>query len=301
MTPDPLARAVAGFHALPTPDRPPDAAVLARLTPPTPARRSRILTRAAVFAVAASVLAAGFLLVGGSSVALADVVKAAGRHSLVKYQATFWHEQKTQAAYEQKGTAWADLRAPRHRYEDRKLTFNEHVESRSVGVVDWAADRTLNTLAEDLIPNKPVEKFFQKFYDAEAHKYPRRSASLWRAITVDCEPADDQRKPFLARLRDIATNPKAVARKDPDHGPAVTRFRIEDGPKTTELWVDGTTTLPVRMRYEVFQPMTGETLRWTFTDHEWDPKLPDGVKSADELFSVKPPAGYELTDHTKKD
>ena len=300
MTPDPLDRAAAAFRALPTPDRPPDSGVLARLNPPVTPRWRAVVSRTALFAVAAAVVAGVGLLLATPSVALADVPKAAEKHKLVKYRIVFRHERKTQEAYEQVATAYADLHASRHHSEQRDLNWNEYVETRQVIVIDWTADRTLSTLVESLVPDKPVRKFFQEFPGTKADRFPRRVAILARAFALDFEPTNDQRKPFLARLRDLAAHPKAVAGKTPAFGPAVTRFRIEDGPKTTELWVDAGTRLPVRMRYELFRPMEAETLRWTYTDFEWDPELPDGVKSLDGLFSVEPPAGYTLDDRTGK-
>ena len=65
--------------------------------------------------------------------------------------------------------------------------------------------------------------------------------------------------------------------------------------------MDPATRLPTRVEYELLLPMQKERLAWVYDDFVWDPKLPDGFKSLDELFSVEPPAGYTLTDETKKD
>jgi hypothetical protein len=41
------------------------------------------------------------------------------------------------------------------------------------------------------------------------------------------------------------------------------------------------------------------TLAWT--EFSWDPDLPQGFESWDELFSTRPPAGYALDDRTKSE
>lgn len=304
---DPLDRAVAGFRELPVPARPPDAAVLARLTAAEPAFPlwRRVVKRTVLFAVAAAVLVGLGLLLATPSVALADVPKAAEKHKLLKYKATFRLEgRKGRDDWEHAVVAYADMNVPRHRYEDRQVVLNDTIEFRVVTVTDWTADRTLSRSDGNLMPGKTIDANLRAVlgpeFGPEFDNPPRRVATLSRAMSLHDEPEDEQRKPFLTRLRDLAAHPKAVTSKALNFGTATTKFRIEDGPKTIEVWVDATTHLPERMQYELLKAMKGETIKWTYHEFEWDPKLPDGVKSLDELFSTAPPAGYKLTDNTAK-
>src|SRR5262245_44042528 len=90
-----LDAAVAAFRAMHVPEPPASDALAARLAagagPAAPRhfvlRRRRLLVRITSLAAAAAALLALVALpqITGSSVALADVIKAAARHTLVKY------------------------------------------------------------------------------------------------------------------------------------------------------------------------------------------------------------------------
>ena len=77
---------------------------------------------------------------------------------------------------------------------------------------------------------------------------------------------------------------------------------IDEGHKATTLWVDAATKLPLRLEYELTDPKVlpagVSALEFVLTDFTWDPEL-DGFKSADELFSLTPPAGHKLIDQRK--
>lgn len=129
---DPLDEVIGAFRRMPVPDVP-DAALLFR--PPDRVRATaepagallsrtlwRFITRPAVrYGVAAAIVivAFGWLALGpSSSLALADVIRAAGQHKLVRY-----HLQSISAARagqpraEMKGTVYGDLVRPRSRFE----------------------------------------------------------------------------------------------------------------------------------------------------------------------------------------
>src|SRR5262245_42898294 len=123
----PLDRALDALRALPVPDaRPADADVLARLAsasppavPVSPKRRNWMrITR---WSLAAGVLiAAGavYFLSGPSSVALADVVKAAEKHKLVRYKVEQTTEDKDNGTGTTESVHYADLRKPRFRIDN---------------------------------------------------------------------------------------------------------------------------------------------------------------------------------------
>jgi hypothetical protein len=81
------------------------------------------------------------------------------------------------------------------------------------------------------------------------------------------------------------------------------KYRIEEEHKTSVLWVDAATELPVKLEHELSDPKilhpTVNCMKFTLTDFEWDPEL-KGFKNADELFSTTAPKGYKVEDLRKK-
>jgi hypothetical protein len=75
----------------------------------------------------------------------------------------------------------------------------------------------------------------------------------------------------------------------------VLKYRLQEADKTTSLWVDPRTKLPLRIECEMLHT-TPEIARetWTYTDFEWDPRVSDPA----QLFSTEPPPGYAVEDHT---
>src|SRR5262245_28493170 len=92
---DPLDAVFDAIGRAPVPDRPQDAELLARLAAgPSPAAqpitlaRRRMIMRIAKWSLAAAVLAAigaAVLFTSSTNIALADVVKAAEKHKLLKF------------------------------------------------------------------------------------------------------------------------------------------------------------------------------------------------------------------------
>src|SRR5262249_24454559 len=131
--PDSLSEAIEAFWQMRVPPAPPDADVRARLAAPQdgtarpvsdprgPTRRGR-LTRFLLPSVAA-LLAIGLvglsLLSGTTAVALADVVKAAEKHKLVRYREQLLTGTADDTAAPRDSTVHADLTAPRLRSEIR--------------------------------------------------------------------------------------------------------------------------------------------------------------------------------------
>lgn len=307
--PDPLDAAAAAFRAMPVPERPADAVVLARLT-----RESL----------------SGVLLFGGSPpVALADVVKAAERHKLVKYKMTMTTETIPPAGITAdppvttfEMVLYADLRAPRFRHVvPEEVRGNGPFRSSGYTVTDLTRDRMLTVFATELTDKAAAPDLSER--DKAVLKSVGPGGKGARLTAIPPRQAAQPKQTLLDQLRQLQDHKEA--KREPDGklvkytvpGKTTTEFHTADGVTTRELdtttvlWVDPATRLPVRMTTEVVDPDSPRrpnpadpkftTLtRTDSTDFEWDPKLPTGVKSVDDLFGLTPPAGYKLDDQTKK-
>lgn len=289
---DALQEAIGAFRQMTVPERPSDAEVLLRidftqaktLRPVSislPSNR-RLFMRFMVPSAAAVLLMLGglgwFLLGTSSSVALADVTKAAEKHKLVKYKMTQTNTTSDGNSGTSDYTNYADLKALRIRSE-LVVNLTPDVKQYFVSVQDTPNDRTLTTISHDGVVGTIN---------------PRKDATLRRV-----GEERKKMKSFLENLAEFQQKNGATSGKDTLSGREMIRFRVEADGNTKSLWVDAKTKLPFRVETESVFP-TG-TLKEVQTDFEWDPPLPKGFTKLDELFSIKPPEGYTLDDQTKKE
>lgn len=222
-----------------------------------------VIPSAAAFLVLVSGLAL-FILHVASDASLAEVVKAAEKHNLVRYR-----QQQSTETKEGSGPldsiVYSDLNKPRTRSES---------QAKNAG-----ADTTLIDIQ-----------------DPERHLMTNSAAkSAWVG------PGNKNRKSFLNGLQEFQQKKGVTTSKDKIDGRETIRYRLEENGNTTQLWVDAGSKLPVRLVYEMIDPTPKISRnRFTWTDFEWDPALPNGVKDVDELFSTRPPEGYALDDQVKK-
>lgn len=298
-----LDRAVAEFRQMPVPPAPANDTLLAQLTAGTsPAVESLVLLRRRQLmrlmkwsgAAAAVAAVCGVLTLGGRpSVAMADVIKAAAKHNIVRYSLM-----ETSESGDTKGTAsticYADLKSPRTRWDREPiLTFNGAVESSSFQVWDFAKNRHLVVTSETATKAANDPNLDDRIKQAlQGLNLPRNDAMITTA-------ANDFKKTLLESLheleqhRDATSAPDKVGRRD------AIKYTIEDGNKTTTLWVDTKTKLPLRMEFEIIDASPQcQRLHMLFTDFEWDPKL-KGFSTSDEFFSTVPPAGFRVTDRMR--
>jgi hypothetical protein len=275
---DLLEHGIEAFQRMHVPDRPPDADVLARLgicrenrVRPRffSALRGRLPKRLWVPSAAALFVVCGLgllLFVGNPTVSLAvaDVVRAAEKHKLVRYK----EHQATESGGATDGPldsiVYADLTAARRRSQTH--ITDEGGETILIDVIDPA--RHLATDSR------------------------RKAASLRRT------PHDYQS--FCCSLQEFEHHHGVTQTADKVGDLATIKYRFQDGNQTSSLWVDANTKLPVRMEQELRHP-TPYIIhrRFIWTDFEWDPELPRGFASVDEFFSTGPPQGYTLNDQTK--
>jgi hypothetical protein len=274
-----LDEAIEAFQRMSVPDGPPSTALLERLgdeladqARPAPIpfspKRSGLAMRLLLPSAAAAVLVLGglglLLLGGATSPALADVVKAATKHRLVRYQETRVTSTKEQSAAVLRSTVYVDFTAPRLYSESRVKEPNGDLVLLSV-------------------------------HDGKHHL---TTNSRQKTARLDLAPKGY--KSLLCCLEELQQK-KGVAHENRDlDGRPTAWYRSVEGKQTTILWVDAKTKLPLRLEQESLDPSPGitrSTLVWT--DLAWDPELPPGLKSLDELFSTRPPDGYALDDHTQ--
>jgi len=99
-------------------------------------------------------------------------------------------------------------------------------------------------------------------------------------------------KTLLEILREFQDHKNVVALQDTLDGRSTMRYRLEEQDRTSTLWVDLETKLPVRI--EELQPVpNAKDWKFVLSDFEWDV---DAKK--DQLFSVHPPEGHDIEDHT---
>jgi hypothetical protein len=274
--PDPrnLDAAVKAFQTMPVPAPPADDSLLARLAgspaEPVPRSRRRMVMRIATWSLAASVLAAGAVLLfgGASAPTLAAVLREAEKCELVKYTMTESCDDKDNGFGQSERVVYADLKKPRWRTETATmLGVNDRVLEYRLVQIDDQVNRkhvTVNELLE------------------------------WVGETKTDVPNP---RPFLESLREFQRMKGVTTDKDTLDGKAVVRFRHEENGKTMVLVVDAKTKLPVRLEFEQTDPTPNiAKIRIEYSDFEWDPRLPAGMKTIDDLFDTTPPKGYTVSE-----
>jgi hypothetical protein len=318
--PEPLDEAFDALRRMPVPDRPADADadLLARLAAgpspaagPAPPTDRRMVMRIATWSLAASALAAvgGVLLLTGSpSVALADVLKATEKHKLVKFTSTQSVETKDGSAVEPLvQTVYADLKAPRSRtvqWTPGHLSGALDFEFVSVRDARKEKNVAIHIITETITEKgKTDPKLIEMLKDFEKIGVPRKEVAIDWAHGNLAPAQRELNKPLLENFLELEKHKDAVATKGKLGDKAVLKYRIEEEHKTTVLWVDKETKLPVRLEHETTKPEDLHpdytSTKYVLSDFEWDPEL-KGFKDLDELFSTTPPKGYKVEDRRKK-
>jgi hypothetical protein len=310
-----LDRAIAQIRQLPVPQSP-DAHVFldripsqsrtsARPMPQSAGTHKRFLMRPAfqLTATAIFLLTASWLLLSSpASIALAEVIAAATNYRVVSY--TF----NASADFEDSGEATAseivyvDLKSPRFRIERRERTLNNAVQSDWVTVQDNQKDRTLVTSSLELAVTEEQAtdqnqlqaiRVFTNSGDAG------KKARLFRTGDEGLRPFTNLKtdKTFLEILQNLQDHKDVVSAHEKLNGQETCKYRLEQDNSTVILWVDVATKLPVRIEQELRDPRPEiKRWKWVYADFGWDVD----VKKLDELFSITPPEGYTLDDHTSK-
>jgi outer membrane lipoprotein-sorting protein len=224
---------------------------------------------------------------------MADVVKAAAKHNIVKYSLV-----ETSESGDRKGTAstvcYADLKSARSRWERETIvSLNGAVEASSFQVWDFEKNRHL------FVTSETATKAANDPNLDERLKQALRELNLPRNNALITTIAENPKKTLLESLRELEKHRDATSASDKVGRRDAIKYIVEDGNKTTTLWVDTKTKLPLRMEFEIIDASPEcQRLHMLFSDFEWDPALKAHV-TLDELFSTVPPAGFRVTDRTQ--
>jgi anti-sigma factor RsiW len=276
---DQLRKAISAFQRMTLPDRPGDADPLARLGRDqceksqrafvTVSSKRRYLMRALIpSAVAAAILLAGLGLSHLNTPAVLaadDVSKTAEEHKLVRYKQQDTAEDKANGTGKLDYICYWDLKSPRYR-----VTAVAEGDGYFVTVANPDSGLILMI---------------------NAHK---KAASLHRI--------DKGSKGFLANLRNFQQKKGVTSVKEKLDGRETVKYQLKEEDHTVTVWVDPKTKLPVRWEEERIDPSPNVTkLKQVMSDFEWDPELPEGFKTSDQLFSTRAPDGYTVEDKSKKE
>jgi hypothetical protein len=234
-----------------------------------------------------------------TSFALADVIKAAERHTLVRYKLKQTTDDKRHGHGDAVSTAYADLKVPRFRTESSGKTFNGLLEYKAVTVQDNQANRLLTLLTQTLLVAEKDAKDA-----AEAKMIRLASGHVKKEARIGLVSRDGKSFPdgtplgrsFLGNLRALENRKETVATRTQLDGRDVMQYVLEEDKKKSILCVDAKTRLPLRIEYE-YTDSTPRIAKNTFvySDFAWDPD----VKDLQTLFSTVPPAGFSVEDDTK--
>ncbi len=225
----------------------------------------------------------------------------ATQHKLVRYQLRRIEDHKKVGPLEQKVTVYADLAAPRLRFESKAITLNNVLENNSVMVQDNQKDRFLKLISYELLvdENRADANQAKVIKELKERGRAKKRAYLYRLTRQDGQPfnLDDlvKGRPLLDSLRELQDHPDTVSTPTQLDGRRAMKYRLQEEDRTTSLWVDPMTNLPLRIECKISHPAP-EVSRssWIYTEFEWDPK---GLNPA-QLFSTEPPPGYAVEDHT---
>src|SRR5262249_54213377 len=153
-------------------------------------------------------------------------------------------------AVEQKRTVYADLTAPRLRFELKMRTLNDVLEATSVMVQDNQKDRFLKLISHvQMVDEDQANALQGKVIELVKERgLAKKQAYLYRLTRQDGQPfnLDDliKGRPLLESLRELQDHKDTVSTRAELDGRTVLKYRLEAGDNTTSLWVDPRTKLP---------------------------------------------------------
>jgi hypothetical protein len=181
------------------------------------------------------------------------------------------------------------------RYHQQQITDTKAQTDARVDSTVYADFTAPRLYSESRVNDPQGDTVLFSVHDGKHHL---TTNSRQKSATLDFAPKDY--KSLLCCLEEFQQKTGVTCEKcDLDGQPMVKYRHVEDKQNIT-LWVDAKTKLPLRLEQEFIDPspsITRSALVWT--DFAWDPELPHGFTSPNELFSTRPPHGYALDDHTK--
>ncbi len=260
-----LDRAIGEIRQLHVPVSPGAQSLLVRtrteLVSKSPHGPKRRIPRRAIPIMAASMAAisffVGWLLWNSSSpIALAQVIEAATKHRIVRYDLRSYVRGNDVA--QTMCVCYVDLKLPRSRSERREVGM--------VFVQDNRKDRML------VLQNRG-----------------RGFALLMRIPDIKVITHVKTDKTFLEILRSLRENKATTFNSELFDGRHANKYSLTIDETKSVLWVDAKTNLPIRIEFEFLNPPRGAVEdKWVYTGFEWDVD----IENLDDFFSLEPPAGY---------
>jgi hypothetical protein len=310
---DPLNQVIGAFRGMAVPEAPEAPLLFTR--PPsdratgepdgTSSSRKiwRILMHPTVrYGAAATILivAFGWLAFGpSSSLAMADVIRAAESHKLVKYQFQLISaERPGMPRTETRGTVYVDLVKPRSRFEaapepadDGKSAQNVTVSDRERRVSMFQrnmSQKVTTKTGEVQTVVSSIESIMGQQVD-QVGKFGQINSRIYSVDELILHDVPDHTL-FLDALTALQTREGTTSAKAQLGGREVIVFSAKQGLGTTTVWVDPKTKLPVRIEQTFHDGGTGrETIRNVSSDFVWDPPAAD-VEALFRIPRVERPA-----------
>jgi len=189
----------------------------------------------------------------------AEVIQAAERHGLVRFKGKITVEDKN-GTNTIVVTSYINLHEHQTRDEHRRLTADgEPGKLVLIHVVHESSRRTLMIYPED------------------------------KTVYLGTQSSENSAKPFLEQLRELQGDKLTTKEKEKLDGSETLKYKFEKNGRTSTVWVDAKSNLPLRIDFTVLHPL-GIRSRLVLTDFEWDPRVADRA----ELFSLILPEGYKV-------
>jgi hypothetical protein len=256
----------------------------------------RILMHPTVrYGAAATILivAFGWLALGpSSSLAMADVIRAAESHKLVKYQfQSISAERPGQPRTETRGTVYVDLVKPRSRFEAAPEPADDGTSAQNVTVSDRArrvsmfqrnvSKKVTTKTGEVQTVVSGIESIMGEQVE-RGGEFGQIHSGTYSVDELILHDVPDHTL-FLDALTALQTRPGTTSAKAQLGGREVIVFSAKHGLETTTVWVDPKTKLPARIEQIFHDGGTGrETIRNVSSDFVWDPPAAD----AEALFRI---------------
>jgi hypothetical protein len=290
---DPIDEVIGAFLRMPVPEAP-EAALLFRrpqsqlaTTEPagsSPSRRFwRILMRPSVrYGLAAAMLMVvfGWLTFGpSSSFALADVIRAAAQHKLVRYKLEMISaERPGRPKAATRGTVYADLVRPRSRFESEPELLDDGTSRQDVTIQDHAAREIMfaTNVSRRVVNEKGEARIVVEGQTSslrESELDQPGGSSIRLSSPGDFVFGDAPEKTlFLEALSALQTDKGTTSAKGRLGRRDVIIFSAKERSPKSTVWVDPQTKLPLRIEQSFYVAGTGfETVTSVSTEFLWDP------------------------------
>jgi hypothetical protein len=290
---DLLDEVISAFRRMPVPEAP-DAALLFRrpqsqLATSEPAGSSpsrrfwRFLMRPSVrYGLAATLLMIvfGWLAFGPtSSFALADVIRAAEQHKLVRYKLEMISaERPGRPRHETRETVYVDLFRPRSRFESEPEPLADGTSRQDVTIQDQA---TREIMFQTSVSRRVVDEKGEPRILVQGHGSSIRMSDLDKQdrVSIRLSPPGafefgdaPERTLFLDALSALQRHKETTSAKGRLSGHDAIIFSAKVGTARSTVWVDPQTKLPLRIEQSFLDGGTGlETIRSISTEFVWDP------------------------------